>query len=115
MARAPMKERLDGWGRKLVIMEIEEKLLKRIHERRSRMLHVSRKMIRAKGKAMFDLGNVDPAIQDSFVASSSWIQKFMKNIILHAGKYLSGCSYTSQVIVLWTPVAFFIKILMILF
>ena len=70
MARAPTKKRHDGGGRKPVIMEIEEKLLKWIHERIPRMLHVSQKIIRAKAKTMFDERNVDPVIQGSFVASS---------------------------------------------
>ena len=43
MARAPKKKLLDGSGPKPVIMEIEEKLQRWIHERRSHMLHVSRK------------------------------------------------------------------------
>lgn len=73
-ARAQTKKRHERGGRKPVIMEIKEKLLKWIPKCRSRMVHVSQKIISAKTKAMFDKGNVEPAIQDSFVASSSsWI------------------------------------------
>ena len=73
-ARAQTKKRHERGGRKPVIMEIKEKQLKWIPKCRSRMVHVSQKIIRAKTKAMFDKGNVEPAIQDSFVASSSsWI------------------------------------------
>ena len=43
MARAPKKKWLDESGQKPVIMEIQEKLQRWIHERRSHMLHVSRK------------------------------------------------------------------------
>ena len=38
------------------------------------MIHVFQKMISAKVKLMFDEGNVDPAIKDSSVVSSGWIQ-----------------------------------------
>ena len=61
-------------------MEIEAKLLKWIHEWRSHILHISQKIIRAKAKAMFDEGNVDPAVQDSFVGSNVSIQKFRKRL-----------------------------------
>ena len=64
------------------------------------------KMIRAKVKTMFDERNVDPAIQDSFVASSGWIEKLMKSITFYAGKYPSCCSYTWQAMVLQIPVVF---------
>ena len=53
-------------------------ILKWIPKCRSRMVRVSQKIIRAKTKAVFHKGNVEPAIQDSFVASSSWIEKSMK-------------------------------------
>ena len=72
------RKRLDGGGRKPMIVEIEENLLEWIYERRSKMLHVSRKMIRIKAKAMFDEKTDDPAVKESFVASSGWIQNFMK-------------------------------------
>ena len=39
------RKQLDGGGRKPMIVEIEENLLEWIYERRSKMLHVSRKMI----------------------------------------------------------------------
>ena len=39
------KKRLDGGGRKPMIVENEENLLEWIYERRRKMLHVSRKMI----------------------------------------------------------------------
>ena len=42
------------------------------------MLHLSRKMIRAKAKAMFDDKTDDPAMKESFIASSGWVQNFMK-------------------------------------
>ena len=61
-----------------VISEIEENLLEWINERRSKMLHVSRKMIQIKAKAMFDDKTDDPAVKETFLASTGWIQKFMK-------------------------------------
>ena len=42
------------------------------------MLHVSREMIPWKAKSMFNEENDDPAIQDSFVASRGWCEKFMR-------------------------------------
>ena len=77
-AKKSTRKRLDGGGRKPVIVEIEEKLLEWIHEKRSKMLHVSRKMIQIKAKAMFDDKTDDPAVKETFLASNSWIQKFMK-------------------------------------
>ena len=73
-----IRKRLDGGGRKPMIVEIEENLLEWIYERRSKMLHVSRKMIRTKAKAIFDEKTDDPAVKESFVASRCWIQNFMK-------------------------------------
>ena len=35
-------------------------------------------MICAKAKTMFDKGNMDPTMQDSFLANNGWIQTFMK-------------------------------------
>ena len=42
------------------------------------MLHVSRKMTRAKAKAMFDDKTDDPAVKESFIPISGWAQNFMK-------------------------------------
>ena len=61
-----------------MMVEIKENLLEWIYERRSKMLHVSREMIRIKAKAMCDEKTDDPAVKESFVASSGWIQNFMK-------------------------------------
>ena len=43
--KKPTRKRIDGGGRKPMILEIEENLLEWIYERRSKVLHVSRKMI----------------------------------------------------------------------
>ena len=40
------------------------------------MLHVSRKMIQIKAKAIDEKTN-DPAVKKTFIASSDWIQNFM--------------------------------------
>lgn len=77
-AKKSTRRRLDGGGRKPVIIEIEENLLEWIHERRSKMLHVSRKIIQIKAKAMFDEKTDDPAVKETFIASTGWIQNFMK-------------------------------------
>ena len=81
-AKSAARRRLDGGGRKPAIVEIEESLLEWIHERRSNMFHVSRKMIRAKAKAMFNDKTDDPAVKESFIASSGWVQNFMKRHLL---------------------------------
>ena len=67
-------------------------------------------MICAKVKVTFDEWKVDPTIQDFFVASSGWIQKFMKRHGLSLGKYPFWCSFTWQVIAFGIPTAFFMKI-----
>ena len=72
------RKRLDGGGPKPMIVEIEENLLEWIYEKRSKMLHVSRKMIRIKAKAMFDKKTDEPAVKESFVACSGWLQNFIK-------------------------------------
>ena len=41
------------------------------------MLHVSRKMIQIKAKAIDEKTN-DPAVKKTFIASSDWIQNFME-------------------------------------
>ena len=61
-----------------MIIEIEEHSLEWIYERRSKMLHVSRKMIRIKSKAMLDEKTDDPAVKETFIASSGWMQNFIK-------------------------------------
>ena len=77
-AKNAARRRLDGGGRKPAIVEFEESLLEWIHERRSNMLHLSRKMIQAKAKEIFDDKTDDPAMKESFIASSGWVQNFMK-------------------------------------
>ena len=42
------------------------------------MLHVSRKMIRAKAEAIFGVKTDDPAMKESFIASSGWVQNLFK-------------------------------------
>ena len=65
--------RLEGGGRKITNLDLEEAVLNWIHERRANMLRVSRKLIMRKAKAIHDesVGN-DP------VASRGWLEKFMK-------------------------------------
>ena len=72
------RQRLDGGGRKCIDEDLEEDLVHWIYEKRSKMLHVSRKMIMWKAKSIFDAKNEDPATKDSFVASRGWCEKFMQ-------------------------------------
>ena len=39
-----------------------------------------------KAKAMFDEKTGNPAVKETFIASSGWIQNFMKDIISYAGQ-----------------------------
>ena len=72
------RQRLEGGGRKCIDEEFEDELVHWIYEQRSKMLHVSRKMIMWKAKSMFGEKNNDPATRDSFVASRGWCEKFMR-------------------------------------
>ena len=72
------RQRLDGGGRKCIDADLEEDLVHWIYEKRSRMLHVSRKMIMWKAKSIFDEKNEDPALKDTFLASRGWCEKFMR-------------------------------------
>ena len=72
------RERLDGGGRKCIDEDLEEDLVHWIYEKRSKMLHVSRKMIMWKAKSIFDAKNEDPATKDSFAASRGWCETFMR-------------------------------------
>ena len=46
--------------------------------KRSKMLHVGRKIIMWKAKSIFNKKNDYPAIKDLFVASRGWCEKFMR-------------------------------------
>ena len=48
------RQRLDGGGRKWVDEELEENLVHWVYDQRSKMLHVSRKMIMWKAKSIFN-------------------------------------------------------------
>ena len=74
-----VKKRLEGAGRKVTDVDVEEKLLDWIHERRENKLRVSRKLIMRKAKMFFDesVGD-DECAKVAFVASRGWLEKFMK-------------------------------------
>ena len=72
------RQRLDGGGRKYIDEDLEEDILHWIYEKRSKMLHVSRKTIMWKAKSIFDAKNEDSATKDSFGASRGWCEKFMR-------------------------------------
>ena len=71
--------RVESGGRKLTDNGLEDEVLNWIHQRRENMLHVSRKLIMFKAKAIFDekCGNGE-ALKESFAASNGWLVKFMK-------------------------------------
>ena len=73
------KFRLDGGGRKLTDVELEEEVLSWIQQRRSNMLRVSRKLIMFKVKSIYDkkCGNKEE-LKAGLVASNGWLMKFMK-------------------------------------
>ena len=59
---------------------MENQLLEWIFERRSKMIHVSRKLIRKRAVIIYgDLKLIDPDCYDEkFEASNRWLFKFMK-------------------------------------
>ena len=71
---------------------LEDDVLLWIFEQRSKMLHISRKMIMFKAKKLFDEKTNDPAVKDSFVASRGWCEKFMQ----HHGLSLRRKTTTAQ-------------------
>ena len=58
------RQKLEGGGRKCIDEDLEENLVIWIYEQRSKILHVSRKMIMFKANKMFDEKNDDPATRD---------------------------------------------------
>ena len=72
--------RQGGGGRKPLSEEMEETLLERIIERHSKMLRVSRKIIRKKAVIIYgDLKRLDPdRFDEKFEATNGWLFKFMK-------------------------------------
>ena len=71
--------RLDGDGRKLTDVELEDEVLSWRQQRRSTMLRVSRKLIMFNAKSIYDerCGN-NEELKAGFVASNGWLRKFMK-------------------------------------
>ena len=72
------RKRLDGAGRKITNADLEAEVLEWVHEGRSRMLRVSRKLIMRKAKRIHDESIDDQAVRDSFVASCGWLEKFFE-------------------------------------
>ena len=71
--------RLEGAGRKPLSDEMEEALMEWITERRSKMLRVSRKIIRKKALVLYgDLKTDNPnRYAEKFEATNGWLCKFM--------------------------------------
>ena len=71
--------RVDGGGRKLTDVELEEEVLRWIQQRRSNVLRVSRKLIMFKAKSIYNEKCGDSEeLKAGFVASNGWLTKFMK-------------------------------------
>ncbi|KAG2455446.1 UBN1 protein, partial [Polypterus senegalus] len=72
-------KRLPGGGAKKVSEELDELVLTWIIEQRLKGARVSRKMVRTKAKRIFDT-EIDDASKgkETLVASSGWLEKFMK-------------------------------------
>ena len=69
--------RLDGGGRKLTDVELEEVLS--WMQRRSNMLRVSGKLIMLKAKSIYgEKCGDNEELKAGFVASNGWLTKFMK-------------------------------------
>ena len=70
-------KRLQGGGTKTMSEEMEERVLEWIVERRSKMLRLSRKLIRKK--AIIVYGELNPdRYGEKFEATNVWLFKFMK-------------------------------------
>ena len=71
--------RVDGGERKLTDVELEEKVLSWIQQRRSNMLRVSRKLIMFKAKSIYNEKCGDnEELKAGFIANNGWLTKFMK-------------------------------------
>ena len=71
--------KLDGGGRKLTNVELEEEVLNWIQKRRSDMLRVSIKLIMFKAKYIYNEKCDDnEELKAGFVAKNGWLTKFMK-------------------------------------
>ena len=71
--------RVDAGGRKHTDVEVEEEALSWIQQRRSSMLHVSRKLIMFKAKSIYNEKCGDnEELKAGFNASDGWLTKFMK-------------------------------------
>ena len=76
------KKRCIGGGRKPFSERLEEIILEWIYDRRSKGLHVSRKLIMKKAKILFDDmkkgEQTEEDIDNEFLASTGWLRNFMK-------------------------------------
>ena len=71
------RKRLDGAGRSLMDEQLEQTWVEWVLERRSNLLRISQKMIMVKAKSLFDEKHSDPTEEDSFLASTGWINRFL--------------------------------------
>lgn len=72
------RKRLDGGGSKKVSKELEERVFAWIMQQSNNSVHVSRNMIRAKAKEIFDKEIDESKRKETFVASRGWLENFMK-------------------------------------
>ena len=72
------QKRLDGAGSKITNADLEAEILGWVHERRSCMLSVSRKLIMRKAKRNHNESTDNQAISDSFVAGRGWLEELLK-------------------------------------
>ena len=71
--------RVDGGGRKLTDVELEEEVLSWMQQRRSNMLRVSRKLIMFKARSIYhEKCGDNEELKAAFVASKGWLTKSMK-------------------------------------
>ena len=72
------RKRLEGAGRKVMSIELEETVLEWIHDRRAKALRVSRKLIMKKAKIIHKEITKDKPDAERFAASNGCLYKFMK-------------------------------------
>ena len=99
--------RLDGGGRKLTDVELED-VLRWMQQRHSNMIRVSRKLIMFKAKSIYDekCGD-DVELKPGFAASNGWLTKFMKRNNLQRNNKLHMKEAFHQIVLLqWTKLPF---------
>ena len=77
-AKGCQRKRVAEGGRKPFSEELDETILEWVHERRSKGLQVSRKLIMKKAEVLYDDMVKNGKPNKPFKASTGWLREFMK-------------------------------------